>query len=160
MKKNGQVWYTDFMIGILIFVLVIFIYYAYAHNVTEDPSDISTDLVMEAKSISSSLVMQGSPSDWNKTNVEIIGLTNGDQRIVQEKLDAFANMTYSEIKTKLRTPYDYYIYFEDVDGNIVPIGDKDGIGLQSTNSTDNLVAITRIVIYNSELTGMVVHVWQ
>ena len=158
-QKKGQVWYTDFMLGILIFVIVIFIYYAYAHSIAQNPGAITSDLVMEAKSISSSLVTRGAPADWNQTNVEIMGLTDGKQRIVQEKLDMFADMTYSQAKTKLRTPYDFYIYLEDVNGTRIQVEGKEGIGLEANNS-DNLVSITRVVIYDSKLTSMVVHIWQ
>ena len=158
-NKKAQVWYTDFMIGVLIFVIVILIYYEYAHSLTQDPSDITSDLIMESKAISSSLVAPGIPSNWNQSNVQIIGLTDGNHRLNQSKLDMFANMSYSSSKTKLRTPYEYYFYLEDVDGSIIQIGGETGIGLNATDS-ENLVSITRVVIYNSRLINMVVHVWQ
>ncbi len=158
-RRKAQIWYTDFMMGILIFVIVIFIYYGFAYTLNQDPSDIISDLIMEAKAISSSLVTGGAPADWNQSSVEIIGLTDGDQRLMQEKLDMFADMGYHETKTKLRTPYDYYFYLEDVEGNIIPINGEQGIGLEANNS-DNLVSITRVVVYDSKLTSMVVHVWQ
>ena len=159
MNNKAQVWYTDFMIGILIFVIVIFIYYEYANNLNQDPGDITSDLLMEAKAISSSLITQGNPVNWSQNNVNIIGLTDGSQRLIQEKLDMFANMTYGETKTKLRTPYDYYVYLEDIDGSIIQINGEQGIGLNATDF-DNLVSITRVVIYNSRLVSMVVQVWQ
>ena len=157
--KKAQVWYTDFMVGILIFFIVIMIYYQYAHNLEQDPVQTTSDLLMDAKSISSSLITQGSPADWDQTNVEIIGLTDGNQRLVQEKLDMFFNMTYIDMRGKLRTPYNYYIYFQDLDENLIQINGKNGIGLDS-NNTDNVVSLERIVLYNSKLTSMVVKVWQ
>ena len=159
-RRNGQIWYTDFMVGFLIFVIVIFIYYGYAYSINQNPSDITSDMIMEAKAISNSLVTRGAPSDWNQSNVEIIGLTDGNQRFVQEKLDMFANMTYSQTKTKLRTPYEYYFYLEDANGSRILIDGKEGLGLAATNNTDNLMSIIRVVVYNSRLTSMVVHVWQ
>lgn len=157
--KKAQIWYTDFMIGILIFVIVIFIYYEYANNLSQDPSGITSDLMMEAKAISSSLITQGFPVNWNQSNVIIIGLTDGNQRLVQEKLDMFADMDYGSTKTKFRIPYDYYFYLEDVDGSIIQINGEDGIGLNATDP-ENLIPITRIVIYNSKLISMVVQIWQ
>ena len=158
-SKKGQVWYTDFMLGILIFVVVIFIYYEYAHSVTQDPGSIISELVMDAKTISSSLVTKGSPENWNKTNVEIIGLTDGEQRLVQEKLDMFANMTYGYAKTKLRTPYDFYFYIEDLNGTKISVGGKEGVGKNITDS-DNIVSMTRVAIYDSRLINMVVQIWE
>ena len=114
---------------------------------------------MDAKTISSALITQGSPSDWNQTNVEIIGLTDGSQRLVQEKLDMFVNMTYSQARTKLRTPYDFYFYLEELDGTRILVDGKEGFGTES-NGADNIVTMTRVVVYNSNLINMVVHVWQ
>ncbi|MBW2965906.1 hypothetical protein KY342_02250 [Candidatus Woesearchaeota archaeon] len=157
--KKAQVWYTDFMIGVLIFVIVIFIYYEYAHSLEQNPTEITSDLMMEAKSISSSLITKGSPVDWNQSNVKIIGLTDGNQRLVQEKLDMFNNMTYQETRTKFGTPYDYYFYLEEINGNRILIDSGQGIGLEPTDHV-NLVSITRVVIYNSRLISMVIQVWQ
>jgi hypothetical protein len=159
MNKKAQIWYTDFMLGILVFVVVIFVYYEYAYSIDQNPADITSDIMMDAKSISSSLITQGSPADWNQSTVKIIGLTDGEQRIVQEKLDMFANMTYAQTRTKLRTPYEFYIQFEELNGSIIQINGKDGIGL-AANDTDNAVSISRIVVYDSKLTNMVVQVWQ
>ncbi|MBW2996247.1 hypothetical protein KY332_03030 [Candidatus Woesearchaeota archaeon] len=158
-ENKAQVWYTDFMIGIMIFFIVIMIYFAYAHNVSQDPNEITSELLMDAKAISSSLVTQGSPSDWNQSNVNVIGITDGDQRLVQEKLDMFVNMTYSQAKTKLRTPYDFYFYLEDLEGNRISLGENDWFGKNASNA-DNAVFITRVVVYESELINMVVNVWQ
>ena len=157
--KQGQIWYTDFMLGILIFVIVILIYYNFAHTYSQDASDALSDLIMDAKSISSSLIQQGSPNDWNQSNVRVIGLTDGNQRLVQEKLDMFANMSYSQARTKLRTPYEFYVYLEAINGSRIVVDGKQGIGSYS-NETDNLVSLTRVVIYDSKLTSMVVYVWQ
>jgi hypothetical protein len=156
--KKAQVWYTDFMIGILIFVIVIFIYYGYAHSINQDPGKSISELLMDSKAITSSLVTRGSPNDWNETNVEIIGLTDGNQRIVQEKLDMFAGMNYSYMRTKLRTPYDFYFYLEDVNGSRIDLNGSLFIG-ENSSDYDNMVSMRRIVIYESRLAGMVVNVW-
>ncbi len=158
MKRRSQIWYTDFIIGLMIFVIVVMIYYGYAYGVNSSPGEKTDDLIMEAKSISSSLISRGSPSDWNQSNIEVIGITDGNQRIVQEKLDAFADMSYEDTREIFRTPYDYYFYLRDVNGSMVDINGAEGIGLKGNNS-DHLVSITRIVIYDSRLVNMVVHIW-
>ncbi len=158
MKCKAQIWYTDFMVGLLIFVVVVFIYYEYAHSLSQDSGEIASDLVMDAKAISGSLVTKGSPNYWNKSNVTIIGLTDGRQRLIQEKLDILANMTYSEAKSKLRTSYDFYIYFEYLNGTRIIIDGKDGIGINSSGA-DDVVTLTRLMLYNSKLISMVVNLW-
>ncbi len=159
MNKKAQVWFIDFMIGILIFVIVIFIYYGYAHNINQNPGEITSDLILDAKAISSSLITQGSPPNWNQSNVEIIGLTNGKQRIVQEKLDLLANITYSEARNKLRTPYNFYLQLKHLNGTVIPINSQPGFG-QTPSDTENLASLTRVVVYNSKLTNLVIQVWE
>lgn len=158
-KKKSQVWFIDFMVGVMIFVVVIIIYYDSINNITENPTKISAELLLDAKSISNSLLTIGYPPDWNQTNVSIIGLTDGRQRIIQNKLDMLSNMTYSDVRTKIRSTYDYYISLEHFNNTRILINGSNGIGLVP-NNTKNLVTISRIVIYNSALANMRVSVWQ
>ncbi len=158
-NKKAQIWYTDFMVGVLIFVIVIVLYYEYANNLNQDPDKLTSDLIMDAKSITSSLITEGYPTNWNQSNVQMIGLTDGNQRLVQEKIDVLAGMDYGEMKTKLRTSYEYYLFLEDFNGTRILLGGEEGVGLNSTDSK-NLVSLTRVVIYDSRLIRMVVQVWQ
>ena len=158
-KKKAQIWYIDFMIGLMIFFIAVFIYYQYAYSFNQDPNDVLSDLVMETKTISSSLITQGSPNDWNQTNVQIIGLTDGNHRFVQNKLEIFENFSYNDSKEILRTHYDYYIQLKELNGSTILINGEEGIGLIQSNSSDHQIAITRIGVYNSRLISMVVQVW-
>lgn len=151
--RKGQVWFIDFMTGILIFVIVIFVYYEYAYNIDEDPSEITTELLMDAKSIGSSLVGPGSPQDWNSSNVEVIGLTDGDQRILEDKLTQLANLSYNNAKTKLRTNYNFYLILHHLNGTEIT-----NFGQQPIDE-ENLVSLTRILIYQSEIVNLIVQVW-
>ena len=158
-KKTGQVWFTDFMLGLFIFVIVVFMYYEYAYSIDQSPNKISSDMIADAKAITSSLITQGSPEDWNSDNVNIIGITDGDQRIVPDKLDGLSNMNYTQMKSKLRTSYDLYLFLEEFDGTRITIDGEQGLGLEPSDY-DNLVSIERIMVYNSNLIRMVVYVWQ
>ncbi len=121
-NKKAQIWYTDFMVGVLIFVIVIVLYYEYANNLNQDPDKLTSDLIMDAKSITSSLITEGYPTNWNQSNVQMIGLTDGNQRLVQEKIDVLAGMDYGEMKTKFRTSYEYYLFLEAVNGTRILLG--------------------------------------
>ena len=79
--------------------------------------------------------------------------------IIKEKLENFANMTYEETRSVLRTYNDYYVFIEDKNGNRIFVDGKQGIGLEPTNSK-NLVALDRILIYNSTIVRMVIQVWE
>ena len=143
----------------MIFFIVVFIYYGYAYSFNQDPNEIISELVMDAKAISASLITQGSPNDWNLTNVQIIGLTDGNQRIMQNKIDMIGNFSYNNLSSILRTRYDYFIQLIELNGSIINISGKEGVGLAPYNE-DNVIAITRIVVYDSRLISMVVKVWQ
>jgi len=157
--KYGQIWYTDFMIGLLIFVIVIFIYYGFAYSINQRPSEVTNNLLLDAKAVSSALVTAGSPIDWNASTVSIIGLTDGNQRLVQFKLDQFANLTYAEGRSKLRIPYDFYVFFESMNGSRLLIDGQEGIGKPITSS-ENAVSLTRVVVHNNSLMRMAVQIWQ
>lgn len=157
--KKSQIWYIDFMVGILIFVIVITMYFKFAYNISEDPSKILNDMIMDAKAVSSSLLTRGSPLVWNKTNVTVVGITDGNQRIMQNKLNNLTNMTYLEMKDKIRTSYEFYLFFEYFNNTRILINGNQGVGNVPVNQK-NLVSIKRGVIYNSGLISMVVQVWQ
>lgn len=115
-------------------------------------------MVLDAKTISNSLMSEGYPSDWNTTNVGRIGLTNGNYRINQTKLENLANMDQTTTRSMLDTRFNYYIQLRKQDGTNITINGSNGIGTQATN-TKRLVQITRVTIYNSIITKMVVQLW-
>jgi len=158
-KKKSQVWFLDFMVGITIFLIVIAIYFKYANNLTEDPSKKNAELIMDAKSISSALVTKGAPNPWNQTTVNVIGLTDGRQRIEDNKLLLFSNISYSDAKLKLRTTYEYYFSLEYLNKTPILIDGKDGIG-KAPLDVKNSVVIKRVLIYNSSLVNLVVNIWE
>ena len=158
-NKKAQIWYSDFMVGLLIFIIVVFVYYEFAYNFNEDPGEIIYELMMEAKSISSSLIGEGFPSNWSKDNVKIIGIGDGNHRSVEQKLSMFYDMTYLETRSKLRSIYNYYFHLEYLNGTIIIIDGKNGAGIEPLNQK-NLATISRIIIYDSNLARMVVQVWQ
>ena len=157
--KKAQVWYIDFMVGIMIFIIVIVIYFEYINNLSEREENIVDDLIINSKAISNSLVSEGYPSDWNSTNVVRIGITDNNQRINKTKLERYINMSYIDTKTKFRTPYNYYIFLEYKNGSKIQLNNSDYYGYQYPNAK-RLVQITRRLIYESEIVRMGVQVWQ
>lgn len=125
---KAQVWYTDFMVGVIIFVVVITLYFVYAHGLEQDPNTITTELLMDAKSISNNLVSAGSPVGWNQSDVQVIGLTDNSQRLVDDKVDMFFNISYIDARKSLRTSFDFFVSFEDLDGNPLYVDGFCGVG--------------------------------
>lgn len=153
-RKRAQVWYADFAIGLLIFMVAIVGFMTYTYTeVTSDEEDLDS-LIIDAKVIAASLVSEGYPADWNATNVTRVGLTDGDHRIDQSKLDIFSNLSYSDRAGVMGTTKDYYFYMQYANGTRFNI-----LG-QSGNESDVLVQVTRIVIYNNTMARMVFYLWQ
>jgi len=121
-STKAQAWYTDFVIAMLMFAVTLTIYFVYTTNLSKEDIGSLNDLVSEAKLVSSSLVSEGYPSDWNNNTVKRIGLTDGNQKINSAKLRNFANLPYNYSKKILGTVYDYTISFEDANGTTLNIG--------------------------------------
>jgi len=153
MMDRGQVWYTDFAIGLLIFMIVIIGYFtvAYAESI-EDDGNLG-EIIGDAKSIASALVSEGHPVSWNQSNVTRLGLTDGKHHIVQSKVDMFNNFTYEDRGDAMGTSKEYYFYFEHPNGTRFNI-----LGINGSNAKQ-LVQVTRIVEYNTTFVKMVFHLW-
>lgn len=152
--KKAQVWYIDFAVGLLIFMVAITAYFSYAYSESVEQRGDMSELIIDAKMIATSLISKGYPYAWNSSNVTRIGLTDGNYRIQQGKLDAFNNFSYKNRSSLLGTTKDYYFYLE------YPNGTKfNTLGWNGENATQ-LVQVTRIVIYNSTPVRMVYHLWQ
>ena len=152
-KKKAQVWYIDFMVGFLILIIAIVIYYQYQDNLSNEFESDWEEMIIDSKSISSSLITQGYPSNWTNDTVEIIGLTDGNYRINSTKVMAFKNMTYKSTKSLLRTRFNFYFFLEDSEG----VKSYD-VGLNATDSKF-LVQTTRFVLHNSSIHKMVLYLW-
>ena len=145
--RRAQIWFTDFMIGVMIFGIVIFIYYNSYGNLINQSETLLEEMVLDSKSISSSLVSAGFPSNWDSSTVERIGLTNGDYTLNPIKLNRFLNFSYADAKRLLNTRFDYYFFLEDSNGTI-----SSTFGSPPLNE-DHLVQVTRLVMLVNSSNG-------
>lgn len=153
-KKKSQVWYIDFMVGILIFIMIIVIYYQYYGNLIDESDAEWQEMIIDSKSISSFLVSAGYPEDWTNDTVEILGLTDGNYRINSAKILQSMNMTYKQSRELLKTRFDFYFFLQSGNGTVF-----NAVGLNPTDTTF-LVQTTRFVIYNSSIHRMVLYIWK
>lgn len=167
LKIKGQVFSTDIIIGVIIFTAAILIYYKAMINFSEDDNELFDNIIMDAKSISDSLMSEGNPANWSKENINTLGL-HTNQRVNETKLRYFAEIPYKDTKSLLGTKYDYYIIFKDRNNNVYPINEslegigKPGVNLANVNrlqNQDTLVKIVRITIRNSDIQNMVIFLW-
>ena len=179
---KSQVWYLDFVLAISIFVLLLIIYFTYTLNLSKQDTKVLNDLITNLKSMSSSLILEGYPDNWNNDDVQRLGLTNNNQRIDENKLGQFLNISYNTRKTLFNTQYDYFIFFKNNNGCLINISDNFGVGHAdveleevidpicngftedsidlSNMNPKNIVRTDRLLIYNSEIVDMVIYLWQ
>jgi hypothetical protein len=152
-RRRAQVWYIDFMVGLLILITSLFIYYQYQGNLL-DQSDVEwQEMIIDSKAITSSLISAGYPTNWTNETVEVIGLTDGDYRLNTTKVMLFRNISYKRARELLKTRFNFYFFVQDENGTKFY-----DAGLNETDPSF-LVQTTRFVIYNSSLHRMVLHLW-
>ena len=152
MKKEGQAWGFDLVIGMVIFIIGIFSFYLYTINLSGGGGEVIQQLEQNGELVADSLMSEGSPLDWNAGNVVRIGLLSED-RINQTKLDGFrtlAGADYARTKSLFRINNEYFVYLDnDFAG---------GIGRDSSNA-NNLFKISRVIVYDQKVTTLNVYSW-
>ncbi|MBW2992660.1 hypothetical protein KY345_05580 [Candidatus Woesearchaeota archaeon] len=156
-SRKCQVWYTDFIVAVLIFAIALVIYFEYVNNLSKEEESQLDEMLMSAKLVSNNLMSSGYPDDWNQSNVEIIGVLD-NKRVNQTKIEQFYNMSHDTTKFELGITDNYYFYLQDQDGQRISIGGKNSTGLEPDNPV-KLVKIDRVTIYNNSITKAVVQIW-
>ena len=95
-KKKAQIWSIDVIIGIIIFVSAVLLFFHFSIRSVEKQSNNIENIMLDAKVTSNQLVSIGYPSNWTKDNVIIIGLTDGKYNLSENKISEFK--TFSSTK--------------------------------------------------------------
>jgi len=167
MEKKGQFNFLDFITGVIIFAILLTIFFKYSSNITKSQEGI-TGLAVEGRIISDDLLSEGFPSNWNSSNVVIIGITENNNQINETKLQEFINLSYAETRNLFRTKYYYYLIFKDQDDSVINASPtQEGIGHPGINysnidniDTKKLVKIERIVFFRNQMAKMVLYLWE
>lgn len=101
----------DFVIGLLIFSLVLISYYIYTINISKEDVTALDDLSADAQTVSLALTSEGFPSNWDTTNVVRIGFTDNYNKLDNDKFNEFNKLKYNATKKLLGTTYDYILFF-------------------------------------------------
>lgn len=163
--KKAQIWILDVFFALLIFVAVLEIFYHSELNLSDRDEQTFDDIMFESRLVSDSLLSRGYPLSWTVQNVTEIGITD-NYRINLTKLDSLRSMNYNTTKSRLRTKYDYYFFFDGPDG-ILRVDSREGVGKTGINSTNiiavekphNLVTSQRFVIFKSKPAKLVLYLW-
>jgi len=132
-KIKAQIWFTDFVIGTLIFTVTLIVYYSYIANISKQDTLVAEDLIGNAEFVSTSLLLSGFPNDWDNTTVQSIGITNDNQRINKTKILNFEKLPYNKTKKLLGTIYDYFVFFTNENDTLINVEGICGIGEPSVN---------------------------
>jgi len=172
--RKSQVWISDYTLSLLLFTLAVIISIKILINsfaVNTDFKELKTD----AAKISEILLSEGYPPYWdngNSSDIIRLGLLTGE-RLSESKLIRVMNasyINYTSLRPKLQTKYDFVVVFEKPNGSLIEFNNLCVIGRPNsiadcTNPAlnlpdyDNLVKLTRLVIYNSTITRMVIYTW-
>lgn len=116
-SKVGQSWSIDLIIGVIIFMLIVAIFYAF---ITARAKPEFEELQEDARSVVAKV--ETSPDDT-------FGLIKNGE-IDQVRLQELCDMPYEQVKIELGIESDVCIFLEDQNGNVIPCGtgNKTGIG--------------------------------
>jgi hypothetical protein len=164
MNRRGQIWSMDFVVGITIFLVGFLIFYFYSLNNPLESKEIIENLEYDGKLITNFILSEGSPTNWNLSNVLSIGILT-DGKISDLKLEYFYFFTkdnYSDTKIMFNTKYDY-IFFVDrnmtINGSLVDYIGKPFVN-KSNIDAKNLIKITRFTSYRNMPTTAYLYIWE
>ncbi|MBD3203093.1 hypothetical protein GF327_02265 [Candidatus Woesearchaeota archaeon] len=161
-KKKAQIWYTDFILGLTIFLIVFLISLKYVSDNSYTKKDELKDMVLSLNSVSESLMSQGIPGSWNENNVISIGITNGNYILNVTKLSLFYNLTmldYEHTKSLLQTKYDFLVFFKNQVNRTINLTQKFFGDPGETDDTlktmdpDKLVSLKRYLVLKKNING-------
>lgn len=137
MNSKAQAWYMDFVIALLLFTFTLVIYFSYINNFQKQDEGLLDELVTDAKTISSSLVLSGFPTDWDNSSVVRIGLID-NEKLNSTKIKSFKKISYSSTKKRFSTPYDYFVFFVNDNSEVLNVNGVCGVGSPLVNTTYNI----------------------
>ncbi|PIN70516.1 hypothetical protein COV93_01205 [Candidatus Woesearchaeota archaeon CG11_big_fil_rev_8_21_14_0_20_43_8] len=161
-NRDGQVWFLDFMVSILMFTILVATYYGYLESQTDNNEEIIESLLLDVRTATDALVSSGYPQNWTNDEVLRIGITDGDHRINQTKLDHFTAMDYNLTRKLFGTYSNYYFYIQYKNGSKKWLNNSGQYyGLNSSQpSAAYIVQSQRVLIDNRSIVVLNMHMWR
>ncbi|MEM2130908.1 MAG: hypothetical protein QXR96_00135 [Candidatus Woesearchaeota archaeon] len=143
MKKNAQIFYMDFIIGLALFLIVAFI----AFKIITTDNFTETNIFEETDKISNYLMSEGIPKNWTKEHFLILGLLSNNT-LNYEKLKNFYEVcesNYSNVKKSFSLKQDFYVYFESLENSTINfVFDETNVSYFCINFTKNNITQNNI----------------
>ena len=170
MEKRGQFWYTDYLIGLLVFMVIGFLFFRTVVDISSNNA-VMDDLVETGITISNVLMSEGYLyNQWGDGEGRIGFVNNG-----KVNLSSYNNFTtlvstpdnYETSKYLIGTKYDYVTYFEYENGTIIQntvAGKYNDLNL--ITNAEAIIKFVRFVWYDQDgdnkgkVVKLVVEVWK
>jgi hypothetical protein len=122
MGKRGQSWSFDIALAVVIFILTTITFFAFSNS----------DNARKLGAVQSEAHYLLEHAKAENSALQIID----GQEVDVVKLQQLALADYEQLKEESGISNDFCIYFEDEEGNVVPIDGHNGIGSSSINVSD------------------------
>ena len=164
-SRRGLVWTTDFIIGLVLFIMVVLLSIKILSGLSS-PQDHVT-VYRDAVSVSENLLSGGYPLNWTNDTVILPGIAE-DNRINVTKLEGFTAINYYRTKTLFHVTSDFAFFVRNATTIINATRCIYGYNLSTDENCtpslagieyDTLVRIDRIVLYDSKVMTMTVYAW-
>ena len=154
---KAELFSSDFIISILIFLSALVIITFYYQNLQSDvyESNIRNEMYSKAVNIASLLATTGGyPKYWNNTTVKVIGLYDTG-KFNLTKFEELKKINYNSVKIMLGTgPYNIYIVLKNETGDTI---EKSGVpysyGVTIANA-EQIVSVKRLGVVSLEGTSI------
>jgi len=167
-STKSQILELDLIVAISLFIIAFFLLYTYNTDIVNPEKDAMDLLIYDGRLISDQLVSAGYPLNWSDDpdNVIYIGLTDGNKRIMGEKLSGANGLGYSTTRNIFGITSDFYVFFLDKD-NPYSINGISGFGkpgitqdnIMQIENPEHLIKLERLLFYYSKVIKMEVYVW-
>lgn len=152
MMKSGQIFSSDFLVGIMVVFFILTALQVYNSNIVRKINH-QQELLFRESLVSKTdtlLMSPGSPENWNETTVEILGFSTGTPNHINEtKVERFIGIDMDEAKELLGFR-DRNIYLS-LQNSTEVLYEK---GVQNWEGAEDIYTVKRKVILSSGGTGI------
>ena len=164
MKFKAQIWSFDFAVSMVIFItalILVLSLWSYANSQTNEQlrQEKLQDLIL---TVSDVLVRsEGSPENWTKDDVKIIGLASREKVLDPDKISEFMQIPYDTARQLLGTgSFNFHFQLSHANETVMKLGGNDiAIGLSPAN-TSIVAPVERYVLFNGEIVKARMVLWQ
>ena len=151
------------MVSISIFLLFLGVLLPLWSHMQGSMGEQNRQVFMENKIVIVSEILsktEGSPKNWNKTNVKSIGLLTGEN-LNKTKVDTLMRINYSKSKEILGlNGFDFYLNITDYKNNNFKVNGNNMVYGKFPNNSEYISRIQRLMTYNETVAVLELILWR